>query len=147
MVSIFSQFLRIFYYIFELRKPPTCRKSLKGRWLSPYTPVYSTNKNDRHDITEILLKVALNTISLNHQSIPPLLIYDVLRRVTQRVPHVEQELLSFPEHLGSPWVFSGIRVAQSLVFCAVCKGADCNCDKRNILVVICDTEEHTRGHL
>jgi hypothetical protein len=28
-------------------------------WLSP---VYSTNKTDRHDITEILLKVALNTI-------------------------------------------------------------------------------------
>jgi hypothetical protein len=24
--------------------------------------VFSTNKNDRHDITEILLKVALNTI-------------------------------------------------------------------------------------
>ena len=31
--------------------------------LSPATPV-SSNKNDRHDIAEILLKVALNTISL-----------------------------------------------------------------------------------
>jgi hypothetical protein len=29
--------------------------------------VSSTNKTDRHDITEILLKVALNTINLNHQ--------------------------------------------------------------------------------
>jgi hypothetical protein len=28
-------------------------------------PVSSTNKTDRHDITEILLKVALNTINLN----------------------------------------------------------------------------------
>jgi len=28
----------------------------------PGTPVSSTNKIDRHDITEILLKVALNTI-------------------------------------------------------------------------------------
>ena len=28
-------------------------------------PVSSTNKTDRHDITETLLKVALNTISLN----------------------------------------------------------------------------------
>jgi len=28
------------------------------------TPVSSTNKTDRHDITEILLKVALNTIFL-----------------------------------------------------------------------------------
>ena len=32
-------------------------------WLfSPGTPVSSTNKTDLHDITEILLKVALNTI-------------------------------------------------------------------------------------
>jgi hypothetical protein len=29
---------------------------------SPGIPVSSTNKTDRHDITEILLKVALNTI-------------------------------------------------------------------------------------
>jgi hypothetical protein len=28
------------------------------------TPVSSTNKTDRHDIIEILLKVALNTITL-----------------------------------------------------------------------------------
>ena len=28
------------------------------------TPVSSTNKTDRHDITEVLLKVALNTITL-----------------------------------------------------------------------------------
>jgi hypothetical protein len=28
-----------------------------------YAPVSSTNKTDRHDITEILLKVALNTIN------------------------------------------------------------------------------------
>jgi hypothetical protein len=31
------------------------------RWFSPGTPI-STNKTDQHDITEILLKVALNTI-------------------------------------------------------------------------------------
>jgi hypothetical protein len=31
---------------------------------SPGTPVSSTNKTDRHDIAEILLKVALNTITL-----------------------------------------------------------------------------------
>ena len=29
------------------------------------TPVSSTNKTDRHDISEILLKVVLSTISLN----------------------------------------------------------------------------------
>jgi hypothetical protein len=34
-------------------------------WFSPGTPVSSTNKTDRHDITEILLKVALNTKTPN----------------------------------------------------------------------------------
>ena len=34
-----------------------------GQWFSPDTPVSSNNKTDRHDITEILLKVALNTIN------------------------------------------------------------------------------------
>jgi hypothetical protein len=31
-----------------------------GRWFSPGTPTSSTNKTGRHDIAEILLKVALN---------------------------------------------------------------------------------------
>jgi hypothetical protein len=33
-----------------------------GMWFSPGTRVSSTNKTDHHDITEILLKVALDTI-------------------------------------------------------------------------------------
>ena len=39
-----------------------------GRWFCLETPVSSTNKTDRHNITEILLKVALNNITLtpNH---------------------------------------------------------------------------------
>jgi hypothetical protein len=32
-----------------------------GRWFSPSTPASSTTKTGRHDIAEILLKVALNT--------------------------------------------------------------------------------------
>jgi len=36
---------------------------LSGRWFSPSSPVSSTNKIDCHDITEIVLKVALNTIN------------------------------------------------------------------------------------
>jgi hypothetical protein len=35
-----------------------------GGWFSPGTPVSSTNEIDCHDITDILLKVALNTITL-----------------------------------------------------------------------------------
>jgi hypothetical protein len=38
----------------------TCGRTVV--WFSPGTPVSFTNKTDRHDITEILLKVALNTI-------------------------------------------------------------------------------------
>ena len=41
-----------------------CQWLAAGRLFSPGTPVSSTNKTDRHDITEILLKVALNTITL-----------------------------------------------------------------------------------
>ena len=36
-----------------------------GRWFSPGTPVSSTNKTDRHDIAEILLKVALKTTTVS----------------------------------------------------------------------------------
>jgi len=42
-----------------------CQCLAIGWWFSPGTPVSSTNKTDRHDITEILLKVALNTINPN----------------------------------------------------------------------------------
>jgi hypothetical protein len=34
-----------------------------GRWFSPGTLASSTTKTGRHDIAEILLKVALNTIN------------------------------------------------------------------------------------
>jgi hypothetical protein len=36
-----------------------------GRWFSPGTPASSTTKIGHHDIAEILLKVAVNTINLN----------------------------------------------------------------------------------
>ena len=42
-----------------------CQWLAAGRWFSTGTPVSSTNKTDHHDITEILLKVALNTMNLN----------------------------------------------------------------------------------
>jgi hypothetical protein len=40
-----------------------CQWLAAGQWFSPGTLVSSTNKTDRNDITEILLKVALNTIN------------------------------------------------------------------------------------
>ena len=40
-----------------------------GRWFSPGTPTSSTSKHGRHELAEILLKVALNTKILNSNSI------------------------------------------------------------------------------
>ena len=44
-----------------------CQWLATGRWFTPGIPVSSINKTDRHDIpiTEILLKLTLNTINLN----------------------------------------------------------------------------------
>ena len=39
-------------------------KLMTGRCFSPDIPVSSTNKTSRHDITEILLKVEFNIITL-----------------------------------------------------------------------------------
>ena len=44
-----------------------CQWCATGRWFSPGPPVSSTNKTDRHDIAEILLKVALNNIKQTNQ--------------------------------------------------------------------------------
>jgi hypothetical protein len=40
-----------------------CQWLAAGRWFSPGPHVSSVNKTDRHDITEILLKVALSIIN------------------------------------------------------------------------------------
>jgi hypothetical protein len=42
-----------------------CQWLAAGRWFAPGTPVSSNNKTDRHDITEILLYVALRTTNTN----------------------------------------------------------------------------------
>ena len=48
------------------------------------------------------------------------LITGFVTRLTRRVPLVEQELLTLPEHLSSHPVFSGvIRVTRSLVLCVM----------------------------
>jgi hypothetical protein len=38
-----------------------------------------------------------------------------VNKLTRRVPLVEQELSTLPDHLSSPYVFSGVRVSRSLV--------------------------------
>ena len=45
------------------------------------------------------------------------LILILITRLTRRVPLVEQELRTLPEHLSSPPVFSGVCVSRFLVLC------------------------------
>jgi hypothetical protein len=49
---------------------------------------------------------------------------------------VEQELLTLPEHLSSPPVFSGVRVTRSLVFSVVFCRSLCVCPVVLFLSVI-----------
>jgi hypothetical protein len=50
-----------------------------GRWFSPGTPASSTTKTGRHDIAEILLKVALNTINqIKTNQMSPTVLFIVL---------------------------------------------------------------------
>jgi hypothetical protein len=58
-----------------------------GRWFSPGTPASSTTKTGRHDIAEIFLKVALNTI--NQSSIIILLnVHREVCRITRKKTHL-----------------------------------------------------------
>ena len=57
---------------------------------------------------------------MNKYNIP--MASDITRFVTsltRRVSLVEQEMHTLPEHLSSPPIFSGVRVARSLVFLVV----------------------------
>jgi len=49
-------------------------------WFSPGPPVASTNKTDRHDIAEILLKVALNTIKQTNKNKVILIVYKTIEK-------------------------------------------------------------------
>ena len=54
----------------------------------------------------------------NYRSFPPSwLITEFVIRVTRRVPHVEQELLTLPEHLSLSQGYSDIRITPSFCLC------------------------------
>ena len=69
-----DQYLKVDVYILKtLGKTEEAIKNIRfwhvyqlladSRWFSPGTPEYSTTQTGRHDIAEILLKVALSTIN------------------------------------------------------------------------------------
>ena len=63
------------------------------QWFYPGTPVSSTNKTDRHDITEILLKVALYTINQAKPNLQSLSTVNINSRKTLKQT-VQQEMTS-----------------------------------------------------
>ena len=54
--------------VFDTTCDNVCLWLAVGRWYSPGTSVSSTNKTDHYDITEILLKVTLNTKTLTEKA-------------------------------------------------------------------------------
>ena len=63
-------FKHIYIYISSIRNvadttlyDKVCQWFATGQGFSPGTLISSTNKTDHHNITEILLKVALNTVN------------------------------------------------------------------------------------
>ena len=54
-----------------------CQRLSADRWISPGTPVSPTNNTDRHDITDIQLKVALNTMNKTIKSVSFIHVCDV----------------------------------------------------------------------
>ena len=59
-----------------------------GRWFSPGPTVSSTNKTDRNDITEILLKVALNTSKQTIKHIILTLSLYIIARITTVISNI-----------------------------------------------------------
>ena len=59
-ISALSALMFLFSFFFRARSTTLCDNVCQ--WFSPGSPVSSTNKTDRHYISEILLKVTLNTI-------------------------------------------------------------------------------------
>ena len=77
-----------------------------GRWFSLTTPISSTNKTDCHDITEILLKVVLNTITpLNCMRLKQ----RVLIRLTYNIYYTYwAKATTCSLVVGNGWIFSVI---------------------------------------
>jgi len=72
-----------------------CQWLAPGRRFSPVPPVSSTNKTDRHDIAEILLKVSLNTIKQTNKRKRNTVIHTVLSASVPRHSHGLLDIFMF----------------------------------------------------
>ena len=88
-----------------------CQWLATSWYFSPGTPVSSTNKTDRHDITEILSKGALITISLTHRYVWGIM-YTLLKYIS--VKHHSPNSLYFI--FLSFFIFSSHQIIDYLLF-------------------------------
>jgi hypothetical protein len=73
------------------------------QWLSSDIPVSSINKTDRNDIAEILLKVALNTITLTPMQIYSMILKGCIENTSQWTGFIKQIVIISSFDLFSNW--------------------------------------------
>ena len=78
-----------------------CQWLALGWWFSPGPPVSSTNKTDIHDITEILLKVALNTIKQTNKYTNFLICIQIVTYLSNLSPRLSDESCSQTLYISS----------------------------------------------
>jgi hypothetical protein len=90
-----------------------CQWLAAGLWFSPGTPVSSTNKTDSHDITVILLKVALNTIN-------PACRYECRTHSVSSIPNVNHFISvtkhTCISHMSYSWTYLSIFILRICLF-------------------------------
>ena len=88
-----------------------CQWLTTGRWFSPGTPVSSTNKTNRHDVAELLLKVALNTMNQPNQPTNNILLKRVVSKSKVRSILLRNAVyLIIPEYLKVEATMNGANV-------------------------------------
>jgi len=88
------------------------------RWFFQCTQVSFTNKTDRHDTTEIFLKVVLNTITLTHLKCKSWLRFVLLVSSCLRSVFVNLSTSYF----FLPWICRGFFLLISVIFHHACHG-------------------------
>ena len=63
---------------------------MTDQWFFPGPPVTSTNKTDRHNIIEIMLKVALKTIKQTKNTVKALIMVLVCKYIISSLHRVSQ---------------------------------------------------------
>ena len=121
-VLLYFVLLVIVWLPLRARSTTSCDKSCQwptGRWFSPGPPISSTNKTDRRDIAEILLKVALNTIKTKTKPVSYGSIYHegVLNTMTENRPR-GQYTMGVKIPYNTKYVYH-IELSQYVSDCAV----------------------------